>query len=174
MARSRKTFTGWGLAYRHNEGGQLWCLRHASFETVQGWMYISSPGIITFADLVTYYPAAGRLSWPLLGYGHGRFLLASGLTGIQRGINEETRVPFSDKQLLAYICRSDRAVAKRVDSRATLLSASENGIEIALRCVVGMDSFNIYGRRALSPTEHFDEVLSGQRKKNFMRLDCWD
>jgi len=62
MARSRRTFTGWGLAYRHNEGGQLWSIRHASFETVQGWMYISSPGIITFADPVTYSPVAGRLT----------------------------------------------------------------------------------------------------------------
>ena len=155
MARSRRTFTGWGLAYRHNEGGQLWSIRHASFETVQGWMYISSPGNNHLRGSCDILPGSWEAYFDPPGYIQGRFPLTSELTGIQWGINEETRVLFSDKQLLAYICRSDRAVAKRVDSRATLLNASENGIEIALRCV-GMDSFNIYGRRALSPTEHFD------------------
>lgn len=39
--------------------------------------------------------------------------------GIQRGINEEPRVLFYDKQQLAYIYGSDKAVAKSVDWGAT-------------------------------------------------------
>jgi len=37
-----------------------------------------------------------------------------------------------DKQQLAYICGSDKAVARRIDSGATLFIISKNGTEIKL------------------------------------------
>jgi len=61
----------------------------------------------------------GGLVGPPPGYGQGRFPPTSKLRGIQRAINEETRVLFYDKQQLAYICANDKAVAGHVDWGAT-------------------------------------------------------
>jgi len=40
--------------------------------------------------------------------------------------------PFCDKRQLAYIYGSDKAVAKHIDSGATLLGVNKNGTEIKL------------------------------------------
>ena len=45
------------------------------------------------------------------------------------GINEETRVLFCDKQLLAYICGRDRAVAGRVKLFATFSDISYDTVK---------------------------------------------
>ena len=81
----------------------------------------------------------GGLVVPPPGYGQGRFPPASKLTGIQRGINEETRVLFYDKRKLAYICRSDKAVAGHVNRFATFPAVSYDTVRgKAMECSVGM------------------------------------
>jgi len=54
------------------------------------------------------------------------------------GINEETRVLFSDKQLLAYICGSNRAVAGRINRFATFPAVSYDTVKgnISMHCEI--------------------------------------